>query len=127
MPLERPGPYTARGSCSRGVLAQGHSVLGLFGSLDVFLDLSFLPPLTPHLSSLRGRKLMTHFLTEHLLFLFAQTMVYTIHEIPIFIAMGVVGKGHPQKDTNPPGPTCLHHSRRQSPVGTKHVVGQGPL
>lgn len=24
-----------------------------------------------------------------------QTMVYTIHEIPIFIAMGVVGKGRP--------------------------------
>lgn len=27
-----------------------------------------------------------------------QTMVYTIHEIPIFIAMGVVGKGHPVKE-----------------------------
>lgn len=87
----------------------------MFGSLDMFLDLSSLPPLTPHLSSLSGKKLMTHFLTEHLLFLFAQTMVYTIHEIPIFIAMGVVGKGHP-KDTNPPGLTLLHHLRWQPPV-----------
>lgn len=28
-------------------------------------------------------------------------MVYTIHEIPIFIAMGVVGKGCPMKDRFP--------------------------
>lgn len=38
---------------------------------------------------------------RHLLSLFAQTMVYTIHEIPIFIAMGVVGKGRPTQDTAP--------------------------
>lgn len=91
----------------------------------LFLGLSFLPPLAPHLSSLRGKKLMTHFLTEQLLFLFAQTMVYTIHEIPIFIAMGVVGKGHP-KDTNPPGLT-LRHSRWRPPAEQSMWWGQGQL
>lgn len=51
-------------------------------------------------SSPRGREPVTppH---RHSLSLFAQTMVYTIHEIPIFIAMGVVGKGHPTQDTAP--------------------------
>lgn len=64
---------------------------------------------------------MTLFLTEHPLSLFAQTMVYTIHEIPIFIAMGVVGKGHPSQDTNPPGPMNTLHTKDSSwclPVGT---------
>lgn len=61
--------------------------------------------------SLSGKELMTLFLTERPLSLFAQTMVYTIHEIPIFIAMGVVGKGHPSQDTNPPGPMNPHHAK----------------
>lgn len=89
---------------------------------------SLLPaPLGSPLSSLSGKKLVTHFLTEQLLFLFAQTMVYTIHEIPIFIAMGVVGKGHPKKDTNPTGLTLLHHSRWRPPVEQSMWWGQGPL
>lgn len=58
-----------------------------------------------------------------------QTMVYTIHEVPIFIAMGVVGKAAPTQRTSRPGPTlgrCFPDSLRRLPAGTKHVVGIGP-
>lgn len=78
--------------------------------------------------SLSRKEPMTLFLTECPLSLFAQTMVYTIHEIPIFIAMGVVGKGHPSQDTDPPGPMNPHHTKDSSwclPVGTECVGGQG--
>lgn len=64
--------------------------------------------------SLSRKEPMTLFLTECPLSLFAQTMVYTIHEIPIFIAMGVVGKGHPSQDTDPPGPMNPHHTKDNS-------------
>lgn len=70
---------------------------------------------------------MTRFLTERLLF-FAQTMVYTIHEIPIFIAMGVVGKGLPSGTPTRLAP-CVPIAQgggQHLPAGAQQAVWSGP-
>lgn len=54
----------------------------------------------------------------------AQTMVYTIHEIPIFIAMGVVGKAVPTQRTSRPAHTGPLLSRQhQAPSSRNKACG----